>query len=115
MPQPGQLGRLRRRRPGSGLGLNAAHFLCERRVAAVATDTWGMEAKQYETPDVLGPLRIVLLVNAGVLIGEMWDMEQLADDCADDGTYEFFVTAPPLVPSGPPPGALADQGQHCGH
>lgn len=86
--------------PAPGLGLDAAHFLCERRVAAVATDTWGMEAKPYETPDVLGPLHIVLLVNAGVLIGEMWDMEQLADDCADDGTYEFFVTAPPLTITG---------------
>ncbi len=32
----------------------------------------------------------------GLLIGEMFDLESLADDCAQDGKYEFFFCAPPL-------------------
>jgi hypothetical protein len=38
----------------------------------------------------------VLLVSAGMLIGEMFDLEALADDCAADGVYEFMFVAPPL-------------------
>ncbi len=32
----------------------------------------------------------------GTALGEMWNLEALADDCARDGIYEFFVTAKPL-------------------
>jgi hypothetical protein len=29
----------------------------------------------------------------------MWDLEELAQDCADDGVYEYMVVAPPLTVS----------------
>ncbi|MGZ6588555.1 MAG: cyclase family protein [Solirubrobacteraceae bacterium] len=83
-----------------GLAVSAADFLCQRRVAGVASDTWGLEAMPYETSDILSPLHVILLVNAGVYIGEMWNMESLADDCAEDGVYEFFLSAPPLTITG---------------
>ena len=43
-------------------------------------------------------------------IGELWWLDDLADDCAADGVYEFFFTSAPLnVPGGvgSPPNALA--------
>jgi hypothetical protein len=43
-------------------------------------------------------------------IGEMWNLEELADDCANDNRYEFFFTSAPLnIPGGvgSPPNALA--------
>lgn len=83
-----------------GLGLSAADFLCRREVAAVAADTWGVEVIPYETSEIIAPLHVVLLVNAGVLIGEMWDLEALSADCASDGTYEFLLDATPLPISG---------------
>jgi kynurenine formamidase len=83
-----------------GLGVSAADFLCPRHVTGVATDTWGIEVIPYETAELRAPLHVVLLVNAGVYIGEMWDMEALAADCAQDGVYEFFLTAPPLTITG---------------
>jgi kynurenine formamidase len=83
-----------------GLALSAADYICPRQVAAVATDTWGIEVRPNETPDVFQPLHIVLLVNAGIWIGEMFDLEQLAEDCADDGVYEFLFVAPPLMITG---------------
>ncbi|MFR9804062.1 cyclase family protein [Pseudonocardia sp. RS010] len=86
--------------PAPGLGVSAADFLCPRNVVAVATDTWGIEALPYEAPEIMAPLHIILLVNAGIYIGEMWDMEALAEDCAADGVYEFFLTAPPLTITG---------------
>jgi kynurenine formamidase len=86
--------------PAPGLGVSAAEFLCPRAVTAVALDTWGIEAIPYECGDVRAPLHVVLLVNAGVYIGEMWDLEQLAEDCADDGVYEFLLVAAPLTITG---------------
>jgi kynurenine formamidase len=83
-----------------GLGVSAADFLCPRGVTAVALDTWGIEAMPYESAAVRAPLHVVLLVNAGVYIGEMWDLEQLAADCANDGVYEFLLQAAPLTITG---------------
>lgn len=86
--------------PAPGLGLSTADFFCERRVAAVATDTWGLEPQPNETKDIFQPLHVVLLVNAGMMLGEMFDMEELAADCAEDGVYEFMLVAPPLTVTG---------------
>lgn len=86
--------------PAPGLAISAADFFCPRNVAAVATDTWGTEVLPNETPDVFQPLHIIMLVNAGIHLGEMWDMEALAADCAEDGVYEFVLVAPPLTVTG---------------
>jgi hypothetical protein len=32
----------------------------------------------------------------GLMLGELFLLEDLADDCANDGVYEFFFTAAPL-------------------
>ena len=42
------------------------------------------------------PVHAVGIVHMGLLIGEIFDLEALADDCERDGTYEFFFSAPPL-------------------
>jgi len=86
--------------PAPGLAISAADFFCPRKVAAVATDTWGVEVLPNESPEVWQPLHIIMLVNAGIYLGEMWDMEVLAADCAEDGVYEFMVVAPPLTVTG---------------
>lgn len=86
--------------PAPGLALDAAPWLVEREVAAVATDTWGMEVLPNQTADVFQPLHIVLIVHAGMMVGEIFDLEALADDCAADGVYEFLFTAPPLPITG---------------
>lgn len=86
--------------PAPGLAISAADFFCPRHVATVSTDTWGTEVLPNETPDVWQPLHIIMLVNAGIHLGEMWDMEELAADCAEDGIYEFMVVAPPLTVTG---------------
>lgn len=84
-----------------GLGLSASNFLCGRRVTAVATDTWGAEVIPFETGEEMRcPLHVALLVNAGVYIGEMWELEALAAACAIDRRYEFFLCAAPLTITG---------------
>jgi hypothetical protein len=36
----------------------------------------------------------------GLLVGEIFDFEALAADCAEDGQYDFLFTAPPLPITG---------------
>lgn len=69
-------------------------------MAAVATDTWGTEVRPNETADVFQPLHIIMLVNAGITLGEMLDMDSLAEECAKGGVYEFFLVAPPITFTG---------------
>jgi hypothetical protein len=45
-------------------------------------------------------MHVVMLVNAGVLIGEIWDLDALAQSCAQDCVYEFFLSAQPLMVTG---------------
>ena len=67
-----------------------------RDVAAVASDTWGLEVLPYETSDVIAPLHQIILVHCGISIGEMFDLEDLAADCAAHGEYDCMLVAPPL-------------------
>ena len=36
----------------------------------------------------------------GISMGEIFNMGELASDCAADGVYEFFFSAPPLPITG---------------
>jgi hypothetical protein len=36
----------------------------------------------------------------GLLVGEMWDLDALAEDCAGSGVYEFLLVAGPLPVTG---------------
>lgn len=80
-----------------GLSLRSAPWFAERRVAGIASDTWGIEVRPNEIPGSFQPLHLVLLVSMGLMLGEIWYLDELAADCAADGVYEFFLVAPPLV------------------
>ncbi|MFJ8600143.1 cyclase family protein [Streptomyces shenzhenensis] len=87
--------------PAPGLGVSSADYLLPREIAAVAGDTWGLESVPSESlPEAKFALHVIFLVNAGVLIGEIWDLEELAADCAADGIYEFLLSAQPLTVTG---------------
>jgi kynurenine formamidase len=79
-----------------GLGLGSVDWVADHDIAALAADTWGLEVRPNETPDVAQPLHIVFIVHMGLWLGEIFDFEPLAADCADDGVYEFMFAGPPL-------------------
>ena len=85
--------------PAPGLSLHTAPWLHRAEVAAVATDTWGVEVRPNEI-DYFQPLHIVSLVHGGLAFGEMFDLDELAADCATDGVYEFMFLASPLPLTG---------------
>lgn len=82
-----------------GLSLHTAPWIHERKIAAVASDTWGVEVRPNEV-DCFQPFHIVALVHMGLAIGEIFDFAELAETCAELGTYEFLFTAPALPITG---------------
>ena len=95
------------RAPGIGPAEEMAEYLWNLHVAAVAGDNPSLEA--WPPSPESGFLHFKMLPHFGMPIGEMWDMEALAAECAQDGVYEFMFTSAPLnVPGGvgSPPNAL---------
>jgi kynurenine formamidase len=80
-----------------GLSLSVARWLYDREVAGIATDTWGAEVRPNELEGTFQPLHLVMIVSMGLLVGEIWYLDALAEDCAADGRYEFLLVGPPLV------------------
>lgn len=94
--------------PGLGPADEMVEYLWNLHVAAVAADNPGLDAWP-PTPE-RGWMHFHLLPLLGMPIGELWYLEELAADCAQDGVYEFMLTSAPLnLPGGvgSPPNALA--------
>jgi kynurenine formamidase len=93
--------------PGLQVDDATVRFLWDHRVAAVASDTVGVEAAG---PDLRFALHPKLLCLLGIPLGEYWALDALATDCADDGRYEFLLVSVPLNLRGgvgTPPQAVA--------
>ncbi len=85
-----------------------AKWLWDHHLAAVASDSPALEPLPKQPDEDF--LHFHMLAFFGMPIGEMWNLEALANDCGFDHQYEFFLTSAPLnVPGGvgSPPNALA--------
>lgn len=100
-------------------------WLWDHQIALTAADNGGLEVFPVEPdsgwvdpdepPPARGPshngmMHRPLIALLGMVIGELWKLDELAADCAADGRYEFLVTAKPLNLEGgvgSPPNALA--------
>lgn len=83
-----------------GPGIDVLPWLLERQVAGVASDTWAFEAIPSQVDGCGMPIHQVGIVYMGLLVGEMFFLDDLATDCALDGQYDFFFCAPPLPITG---------------
>jgi kynurenine formamidase len=83
-----------------GLGVASVEWLHAREVAAVASDTNMVEVFPLEDPAVMLPFHALCIRDMGLTLGEMFDLEALAEDCADDRIWTFLFTAPPLPVTG---------------
>ncbi|MGR7027508.1 cyclase family protein [Geodermatophilus sp. URMC 62] len=86
--------------PAPGLSFTTADWLHATEIAGVATDTWGFEVRPNEFDVAFQPLHQVAIPHIGLFLGELWDLDALAADCADDGVWEFSLTAAPLPVTG---------------
>jgi kynurenine formamidase len=83
-----------------GLGVECVEWLHRREVAAVATDTNAVEVIPFEDPTTPLPVHLLCIRDMGLTLGEMFVLDELAEDCAGDGTWEFLFTAPALKVTG---------------
>ncbi len=103
--------------PGLRPGTATARCLWDLHLAAVAADNpalemWPPKIRMDDDPARLheGFVHFSLLPMLGLPIGELWDLDRLAADCAADGRYTCLLTSAPLNLErgvGTPPNALA--------
>ncbi|MEM0908151.1 MAG: cyclase family protein [Pseudomonadota bacterium] len=84
-----------------GLAFATAHWIKDKDIAAICTDTWGCEVRPNETDEANQPWHWVVIPAIGISMGEIFYLKELGEDCASDKVYEFFFCAPPLhLPGG---------------
>ncbi|KAB5539341.1 hypothetical protein GE09DRAFT_1138487 [Coniochaeta sp. 2T2.1] len=103
--------------PGIESTESVLQFLWDGRIAAVAGDCPGFEAwpptgsEGDETEGILkSGMHQTLLAGFGMPIGEMFDLEALAEECQRQKRWTFFVSSMPLNVVGgvaSPPNAVA--------
>jgi kynurenine formamidase len=104
----------RTKSPGIEGTARTAKWLWDSRICAVASDSPALEAmpppKTQNSLESNDLLHFHMLSYFGMPIGEMWNLEELAEACASDRHYDFFFTSAPLnIPGGvgSPPNAIA--------
>lgn len=83
-----------------GVKFENCYWCQEKEIAAICSDTWGVEVRPNETTEANQPWHWVVIPTMGLTMGEIFYVKELAEDCAADGVYEFFFTGPPLVITG---------------
>jgi kynurenine formamidase len=76
-----------------GITIDCCQWLYEHRIAAVATDTSSVE---YIPPDGALPVHCIAIRDMGMILGEIFSLTALADDCAIDNIWEFLFIGSPL-------------------
>lgn len=97
--------------PGLSQAEETVRWLWDHHFSMAASDNIGLEAlppgreSAFRFPTEPSPERGIdhngmihrpLIALLGMAIGEMWALEDLADDCAQDGVYECLVVSKPL-------------------
>ncbi len=80
-----------------GLSWRCAEWLHQKKAAAVACDNVAVEVSPAEIEGTTLLFHMLALREMGMMLGEMWDPEALATDCAQDKVYEFMLVAQPLL------------------
>jgi len=103
----GQLSRCRREGWGDyaggsapGMSFETIDWIHDTEIAAIATDTWGAEVRPNEFADAFQPWHQVVIPHLGLYVGEMFDLDTLAEACAADGNYDCLLVAAPLAVKG---------------
>ncbi|MBR0597456.1 cyclase family protein [Sinanaerobacter chloroacetimidivorans] len=79
-----------------GLEFETLEWLHKNEVAAVATDTWGVEVRPNRSDEFLQPWHWLAIPMLGITMGENFFLDGIAEECAKDGSYEFLFVAPSL-------------------
>ncbi|HEY1732922.1 MAG TPA: cyclase family protein, partial [Acidimicrobiales bacterium] len=109
--------------PAAVAGLEQSHemlaWLWDHRIPLVASDNTALECSPVVPTSPFfavgggpgdGLMHPELIALLGMVVGELWRLDELAADCADDGVYELLLVVKPLNVVGgvgSPPNATA--------
>ncbi len=82
--------------PAPGLSFHTCEWIKKKEIAAICADTWGCEVIPNETDACFQPWHWIVIPMIGITMGEIFKVDELARDCAEDKVYEFLFCAPPL-------------------
>jgi len=82
-----------------GIGMKAIPWLHSHDVAMVAVDNAACQVVPPEAGDPFLTWHVAALRDLGILVGELFDLDEFAADCAADGVYEamFVASVMPVV------------------
>jgi kynurenine formamidase len=79
-----------------GLEFETLTWLHRMEVAAVSTDTWGVEVRPNRSDEYLQPWHWLAVPILGITMGENFYLDDLALECKKDKKYEFLFIAASL-------------------
>lgn len=82
--------------PGLTFSPELVRWFHETEIVSLSTDTIANETTVDKETGIVLPLHAALMRNLGVLFSEILWMEELADDCAEDGRWSFLYSAAPV-------------------
>jgi kynurenine formamidase len=81
-------------------------WLWDHQIPLVAADNFALEAypertdspfsERFGNEEIDGMIHPHLIAMLGMVVGELWKLEELADDCARDGVYESLLVCKPM-------------------
>ena len=82
--------------PFPGVSVYTAPWMHAKEIAAVASDNYAVEVRPSELIGFRNPFHVCAIPNMGLTLGEIFNLEALAEDCVADGRWTFLLVAPPL-------------------
>ncbi len=83
-----------------GLAFDTLDWIYDNKVAALACDNYAVEVRPSGVPGIRLPFHHVAIRDMGLLLGEIFNFEDIARACAADGRYEFMFVGSPLPITG---------------
>ena len=84
-----------------GFAFETLEWVKRTELAALASDTWGCEVRPNESEEGINqPWHWITIPIMGMTMGEIFNLKELADDCAADKVYEFMFVAPAIPITG---------------
>ncbi|MFW6030478.1 MAG: cyclase family protein [Halanaerobiales bacterium] len=76
-----------------GLEFETLKWIYEKKIATIASDTWGVEVRPNRSDVYYQPWHQIIIPIIGMIHGELFYLEELAKDCAQDNKYEFLLVS----------------------